>query len=334
MAKHVQSAQVMARWLEQNPVPGPVLVVDDTGPVQAALEAAGCEVQVWDRERRRTDAHIWAPDGPFATVVLKLPKGRDAQDMVMHAVGSRMAPGANCFIHGRNDEGIKSAGKHSSGVFASFEPLDARKHCRVLRCESPRDGLKGDLADWRTEVEGQMGEEVLRWTSWPGLFAHGRLDVGTQQLLRALPTFKPEKRILDFASGAGVIAARVLAQNPGVTMDVLDIDPLAIHAARINVPKAGAYYLSNAWDQVPRNAKWDVIISNPPLHAGVQPDFTGLNALVDEAGRYLSRQGELYLVTQTNVRLRDRLEKHFARVRVVGSTPGFKTWHAKKGGRS
>ena len=324
----------MAAWLTEHEVPGPVLLVDDNGEIQAALEDAGVEVCIWDRERRRSEAQIWAPDGPFATAIVKLPKGREAQEMVLSAVGSRMATGAACYLHGRNDEGIKSAGKHTASVFATFEALDARKHCRIIRCEGPLDNLRGDLEDWRADVEDEYNGHTMRWVSWPGLFAHGRLDVGTRQLFDVLPSFKSEKRILDFASGSGVVASRVLAENAGIQMDVLDIDPLAIHAARINVPTAGKHYLSNAWDQVPHNAKWDVIISNPPLHAGVAADFTGLNALVDEAGRYLSRHGELFLVTQRNVQLRERLEKHFASVRVAGNSPGFKTWHAKKGSRA
>lgn len=247
--------------------------------------------------------------------------------MVLHQVGARLRSDAILYLYGHNDEGIKSAHNPASEVFEEVESVDARKHCRILRCNTPKSGLLGALDDWSGQTHVELPDGPLEFVSWPGLFAHGRLDQGTELLLRALPALEPGTRVLDWACGAGVVAKVLNRRNPGLEIDVLDVDALAVHAARINVPEAGHIFLSDAWSSVPKR-RWDRIVSNPPLHTGVGTDHTALRALIADAPRRMGRKGQLWLVAQRNVRLRKTFEEGFSSVRVAASTAGFKVWVA------
>ena len=325
------SARMMADWLAEHPVAGPVLLVDDLGPIAEHLDGVSVDHRSWLREARAgAAAHAWCPDGPFQAAVIRLPKGREAQQMVLHAVAARLAPDAVCYVHGHNDEGIKSAKRPCEEVFLEAQAVDARRHCRIWECRGDRAVGKGELADWMTEVSAKIPGGHLTWNSWPGLFAHGRLDHGTQQLLRALPKFEPGTAILDWACGAGVVAKAVLERSPGVTVDMLDLDALALHAARQNVPEAGGAWLSDGWLGVPEDRRWDVIITNPPWHAGVSTDWTALQDLIKTAPARLNPSGSLWMVTQRNVRVEVPLKSGFRKVKQVVSTPGFRVWHATR----
>ena len=112
---------------------------------------------------------------------------------------------------------------------------------------------------------------AMTWTTMPGLFAGGAVDIMTTALLEALPTPRERARVLDFCCGSGVIAAAVLAAAPTVRMHIVDADALATRVAATNVPRAKAITLSDCWAGLPpRPRRYDLIVSNPPVHLGLQ----------------------------------------------------------------
>lgn len=325
-------SEVAARWLEERAIPAPVLVVDDVpGQVEALCASRGLEVARWRRFRRAgVEPAAWPPDRRFASAVVRLPKGREALEMTLHAVGSRLEPDATLWLVGANDEGIKPALDRAAPIFARGETVDARRHCRVLELRQPRPGLRAELDAWATPHEAELPDGPLRWVSFPGLFAHGRLDDGTRELLGALPSLPEGARVLDFACGAGLVAAVVLRRNPGVTVDLLDVDALALEASRRNVPGASRFVASDAWEALDPAERYDLVVSNPPLHTGKGSDERVLKQLVDEAPARLRPGGALLLVTQRQVPLRDPLEARFARVDIARDARGFRVWSASR----
>ena len=113
---------------------------------------------------------------------------------------------------------------------------------------------------------------IRPWVSYPGLFAAGRIDEGTALLLDVLPPLSAGARIADFGCGSGVIGA-ALAELPGIGLDMIDHDSLALLAARENVP-AGRALLASSLSQA-GGALYDAILSNPPLHAGMTREPCG-----------------------------------------------------------
>lgn len=325
-------SEVAARWLEDREIPAPVLVVDDVpGRVEAVCAHRGIDMVRWRRLRRQgVEPSAWPPEGLFGSAVVRLPKGREALEMTLHAVGSRLAPEGVVWLVGANDEGIKPALDRAAPVFAQGEAVDARRHCRVLDLREPREGLRGHLDDWATAHTAELPDGTLEWVSFPGLFAHGRLDDGTRALLAALPEVEEGARVLDFACGAGLLAAVLLRRQPTARVDLLDVDALALEAARRNVPGAEHFIASDAWEALDPSFRYDLILSNPPLHTGKGSDERVLRKLVEEAPKRLRPNGTLLLVTQRQVPLRPRLEERFARVEIVRDVPGYRIWSASR----
>eukprot|EP00415_Alexandrium_ostenfeldii_P003958 UN3958 len=118
--------------------------------------------------------------------------------------------------------------------------------------------------------------------------------------MRTLPTPSQRARVLDFCCGAGSIAAALRLRTPSLRLTLLDADAVALEAARKNVPSA-EHVLSDAWAGLEEGRCFDWIVSNPPVHCGLQPDFTVLCALLDGATSRLRPGGALWLVAQVYV---------------------------------
>ncbi len=329
------AASVMAERVAGTPLSGTLLsALDETGRVEEAAREAGLGCVSWCRSRGP-----WPEANGADAVSLRLPKGREALVMCLHAVLARAAPGAPVFVFGANDEGIRSVDKLLAPWLDDLRAVEAKRHCRVWggRLAGSAGPFRGALADWEEPLELEAPGGPLRLVSLPGLFAHGRLDPGTGlllEVLEALPRPKAAARILDFGCGAGTIGLALLRRSPGAEVHGVDRDALAIHAARRNLPNAHLH-LGDGWGAVPAELRFDLVASNPPLHTGKDQDLGGLAALVDGCRRRLTRRGRLLLVTQRPLPMGPLLAEHFSRVDISRETRSFRVWTAtQQRGRS
>lgn len=293
---------------------GRLLVVGDvTGTVAPAggvvwnrCTVAGCPAVAW-------------PEGDaFDGAVVRLPGGWPSFEMALHAVAARLSPGAPLWIYGAGDEGITSAAKRLSDLFADPETVSIKRRSRVLKATRTAAAAKGGLADWR-----QVEEDG--WVSYPGLFANGRVDAGTELLLSVLPEIRAEARVLDFACGAGRIAAAVRARTASARLTLLDNDAVALVAAAENVSGA-ATILNDGWTGLAPRRDYDLILSNPPIHAGRSEDFEVLARLVEDAPLRLAPRGSLIAVVQRTVGAGRLFAAAFRNVEKLAETPQYQVW--------
>jgi 16S rRNA (guanine1207-N2)-methyltransferase len=326
---------LIGRSLDAVDLSGRILLANPSGGLPAMLAARGIAFQLWQRRLQAAgSAQAWPPAGPFDLAILRLAKAKDEQEMAAHAVLSVLGPEALLLLYGGNDEGIRSAAAMLAGLCGSIETIAQRGHGRVLAARRPRQlaHLRHDLGQWRRVSPLEIAGQIRPWVTYPGLFAAGRLDEGTAMLLKELPPLSAGARIADFGCGSGVIGA-TLAQTPGVDLDMIDHDSLALLAARQNVPAARALLassLSQAASQV-GGALYDAILSNPPLHAGITESQAALHQLIVEAPVHLVRGGCLRIVLQRRLPLAQLLAQHLSQVCVLADNGRYRVWQAERG---
>jgi 16S rRNA (guanine1207-N2)-methyltransferase len=136
----------------------------------------------------------------------------------------------------------------------------------------------------RQPVRADVWGRTLTLTSGSGVFAQGRLDIGTSVLFRETDPPTNGGTFLDLGCGYGVIGLALAMAAPGSTVWAVDVNERAVLLARENAKALGLgdRYQACLPDDVPADLTFDEIWSNPPIRVGKQ-------ALHDLLQRWLPR---------------------------------------------
>ena len=89
------------------------------------------------------------------------------------------------------------------------------------------------------------------------------------ELLPTLATARP--RVIDLGTGSGAIALAVAHRHPTASVIATDLSPDALAVARTNAQRLGlpvAFAEGAWWAAVPADARYHLVLSNPPYIAG------------------------------------------------------------------
>lgn len=260
---------------------------------------------------------------PFDVVGIELPQEAARARMLLVMARSLAAEGTRVVVIGRNDAGARSASKHLEELIGPAETIATRFHCRAVaaRVIEPRVAA---LADFRGTFDA-LGMTIV---SYPGVFAHGRLDEGTERLLKVLDV-PAGARALDVGCGAGIVAAWLATR--GVSVDAVDVDALALQATRETVEANGTSARVGAADVYPDDgSSYTHIVSNPPFHAGGRRTTEAAHRLITEAPHRLEPGGELWLVANRILPYAAMLERAFGRFEVPYEDSRFRVYRARR----
>ena len=121
----------------------------------------------------------------------------------------------------------------------------------------------------REPFSAEVWGRTLALTSGAGVFSRGHLDHATAVLFRE--TKPPESgRVLDLGCGYGVIGLAIAAASPDTVVTGVDVNERALLLARENAVALGleARFTACLPDEVPADATYDEIWSNPPIRIG------------------------------------------------------------------
>lgn len=131
-----------------------------------------------------------------------------------------------------------------------------------------------------------------------GVFSHRRLDNGTRLLAESM-TVPAEGGLLDVGCGYGPLGILAGKLNPRIDVWMTDINERAVRLAEENARRNGvnARVLRGDLYEPVRDRLFDVIVSNPPVSAGMR---SVVEPLVSGAVSHLKPGGLLQLVIQSN----------------------------------
>jgi len=166
---------------------------------------------------------------------------------------------------------------------------------------------------------------AIKVVSYPGVFAHGRLDAGTALLLESLMATEFRGEILDFGCGAGVIGTCIATANTDARVTFLDASAMALKACEETLAANHLHGTVLASDGLAGvTSGYDTIISNPPIHAGVKTDNRLSLRLLDTVHHHVRPGGKLILVANRHLPYEAWLSHHFQHVQEITANHSYK----------
>lgn len=121
----------------------------------------------------------------------------------------------------------------------------------------------------RVPVGAEVWGHRLSMVSGSGVFAQGRVDIGTAVLFRE--TRPPGAgRYLDLGCGYGVIGLALAVSSPQARVRAVDVNERAVLLATENARSLGVAgrFTASTPHEVPEGERYDEIWSNPPIRIG------------------------------------------------------------------
>lgn len=309
--------------------------------LERAFEESADEVMAWHH-----DYSIWhgehkpkgsfdfsPPAGPFDLVLFYLPKSKEYQKWAMLQILPQMKLSGRLIAVGSKDSGAASAGKMLE-KFLHVKGKESARHCIAWDCVLEKENTELTKPAWEEFKAQAWGHEVTALTL-PGVFAHGALDDGTRFLLDTLQAeLLHFKTALDWGCGSGVIAALLKSLRPQAEVTAADINAAALVCAKETFSKNGLdikTVASDGFSDLPD--KYELIITNPPAHKGVEVDKKMTEKFIAEASQHLSGPGVLILVANSHLAYMPALEAAFELVETIARNTRFVIIKAKSAGK-
>jgi 16S rRNA (guanine1207-N2)-methyltransferase len=147
-------------------------------------------------------------------------------------------------------------------------------------------------------VRLRLGELDLELQADRGVFGSRGVDLGTMVLLKEAPPPPLSGDLLDLGCGYGPIALVLARRAPNARVWAIDVNERALDLTRANAETAKTPNVAALLpEQVPVEARFDAIYSNPPVRVGKAP----LHELLLRWLPRLKPGGAAYLVVQRNL---------------------------------
>lgn len=256
------------------------------------------------------------------TLVYFWPKSKQEAQFQLFNLLSHLAVGSDVFVVGENRSGVRSAEGTLEDLVA-LNKIDSARRCGLYHGRLEQQATF-EFDDWKQayDVDG------VTIATLPGVFSYDGLDVGSALLLS---TFTPHMKgkVLDIACGTGVLSAVLAKQSPKLRFTLSDVSAAALEASKGTLKlneMEGSVIASNVYSDIA--GRFDLIMSNPPFHDGLQTSLSAAERLIREAANHLNIGGELRIVANAFLPYPALLDATFGSHQVLAQTGRFKVYAA------
>ncbi|MBI4426764.1 MAG: class I SAM-dependent methyltransferase [Candidatus Kerfeldbacteria bacterium] len=167
----------------------------------------------------------------------------------------------------------------------------------------PVDDLRKDIV-----FSAHLRQHEFAFHSTWGLFSPEAIDPGSKLLIDHLDV-RPNDTAIDLGCGYGAIGIAVAREASAGYVHLVDKDFIAVEYAKKNIAVNGianaTAYLSNGFNAIPKDQRFDLILSNLPAKVGREL----YDIFFLDAKNFLKPGGRIYVVTIAG--LKEFIKKNF-----------------------
>ncbi|MDH2924157.1 16S rRNA m(2)G 1207 methyltransferase [Nicoletella semolina] len=233
--------------------------------------------------------------------------------------------GQELMIIGENRSGVRST-ETMLDHFGKIHKVDSARRCSLYHFTLTQPPIFNCKDFWKSYRLNDLEIFAL-----PAVFSSNELDNGSRLLLSTFEQNTLLKgNVLDLGCGAGVLGLCLKQQFPHIQLTMSDIHAMAIASSQRSLTENqldGTVIASDVFSDI--QGKFDLIVSNPPFHDGIDTSYQAVKLLIEQAKKYLNKGGELRLVANSFLPYPELLDKAFGSHKVLAKSTKFKVYSAK-----
>lgn len=268
------------------------------------------------------------PTSSYDSALIYLPKSKAELDLMIAYISPMLKHGADVYLVGEKKGGIASACKRLDSVGKNASKLDSAKHCQLWHVNLTEKVNPFEPAKWTKVHQIEFKDTVFSIVSMPGVFSFSELDEGTALLMESMFT-RLEGRVLDFGCGCGVLGTYTKLLNPEISLEMVDINLLALYCAKKTIELnqlEAKIYPSDGWNQV--EGRVNAVVTNPPFHSGIATEYQTTEQFIQKAKDKMAKFSPFLLVANSFLKYAAIIERTFERCDVLAETTKFRVYKA------
>ncbi|OOH89613.1 16S rRNA (guanine(1207)-N(2))-methyltransferase [Pasteurellaceae bacterium 15-036681] len=238
---------------------------------------------------------------------------------------SQAPMGQAMLIIGENRAGVRSVEKMLE-PFGDVHKIDSARRCGLYQFELKTQPSFDCKKFWKSYRLNELNIFAL-----PAVFSSAELDNGSKLLLSTFDKADRLKgKVLDLGCGAGVIGACLKQQFPKIKLTMSDIHAMAVESSRRTLVEnqlEGEVVVSDVFSDI--YDRFDLIVSNPPFHDGIDTAYRAVQDLIAQAKNHLTKGGELRIVANAFLPYPDLLDQAFGRHQLLAKSNKFKVYSVR-----
>ncbi|WP_054309105.1 class I SAM-dependent methyltransferase [Mesorhizobium sp. 1M-11] len=255
-------------------------------------------------------------------------KHRGLNELHIAEAIERTCEGGVIVVAGGKEDGIASLRKRT-GELVAMEGHLSKHHGQVFWFARPDSDIAAKL---RAANPSVLVED--RYETAPGMFSFDRVDAGSRFLAEHLPA-DIKGHAADFCAGWGYLSVALAERTAGLTgLDLYEADHAALQAAGRTLARLMPDLpVRRFWHDLagePVDARYDVIVMNPPFHRGraAEPELGA--AIIRAAAKALKPGGRLFIVANRQLPYERVLAEAFSSHTEIVRNDAFKVLLARR----
>ncbi|WP_415905020.1 methyltransferase [Neptuniibacter sp. QD48_55] len=268
-------------------------------------------------------------DNSLDSVIYRVSKEKPVVHHLINEAFRCLKPEGKLYIAGDKGEGIKTYFSKAKKLFGEGETSKADKNTWSVTLTKVNASSE-DLLDAKDfhQLRVTASDETFEYYSKPGVFGWDKIDRGSAYLIEHLDSFlmtlpEPPKNALDLGCGYGYLSLNLSHLDIPVT--ATDNNAAALKACERNFnryPINGKVIPASCAEGI--TEKFDLILCNPPFHAGFSVDGDLTDRFLKAAHDRLNGRGVACFVTNMHIPLERKAKQFFHQAECIASNGNFK----------
>lgn len=204
----------------------------------------------------------------------------------------------------------------------------AWKKSRLLILSGPKPDVDTNILNTIPHIN--INGSPVDILQYYGVFSAKHIDYATQFLIKNIELDSQIERVLDVASGNGILAYEISQLKSDLELHLLDDSYLANASAKLNLKgqEATYYYADRLVDIESRY--FDLVVCNPPFHFEHENNIEMALELFHGIQRVLHEDGRFLCVANLHLNYKTHLIKIFEQVEVTAMNSKFAVYECWK----